>query len=817
MKVRETRSHSRASSEEGRNLDKGKQKEDKDADQQQQQLQQQASKSKKPKVEGENGESASKISQEFQEFCKATRKHLSIEEMRRILEANEQDAFDSEDAVVPRCQDMMFYGALEKCPICQGQIDRTSSNYECRGAYSEWTSCTYTTMNAPRKGQPIKIPDEISDNSIKEWMKRQESAGYPLRELSSADKPLAGFVISLSGRLSRTHQAYREEIQKNGGRVSHDVNEIHCLVVSPVERERGGSVRVADAMERGIPVVTEKWLIDSIEKKQWQSLDAYDVSDLAPEGRGVPWDKMDPGEEAIESLTAEIKLHGKRCVHSDSRLREQGGTVFEKDGVVYSCAFSQYDHGRGNNEYCILQLVQVPGKNVHLYYKQGRAGEDAMADESIEEWNSVGDAVREFTRLFELFTGNECEPWEREKKFQKKKLKFYPVDMGDGVDVRHGGLGLRQLGVSVAHCELEPLVANLMKVLCSQEIYRYALMEMGYDSPHLPMGMLTDLHLKRCEEELLKFREEIEKASTSEFEARLLWDDFSSKWFTLMHSTRPFGLRSYRDLADHVAAGLERIRDVNVASRLVEDASGHATVIDPLSDRYRKLGCSITPVEREEEAYKMIVKYLETTYEPVKVGDMVYGVSVENIFSIQSSAGPSYEEIKRLPNKILLWCGTRTANLLRHLQRGLLPAVCQIPVPGYMFGRAIVCSDASAEAARYGYTAADRPEGFLLLGIVSLGERMIEISTVPEVSANKKLEEEEEKVSVKGLGKKRPEESEHFWWDADVKVPCGRLVESEHRDSPLEYNEYAVYDPKQVCMRFVVAVKYEVVAAGAEG
>lgn len=107
-----------------------------------------------------------------------------------------------------------------------------------------------------------------------------------------------------------------------------------------------------------------------------------------------------------------------------------------------------------------------------------------------------------------------------------------------------------------------------------------------------------------------------------------------------------------------------------------------------------------------------------------------------------------------------------------------------------------MCSDASAEAARYGYTAADRPEGFLLLGIVSLGERMIEMSTVPEVSANKKLEEE--KVSVKGLGKKRPEESEHFWWDADVKVPCGRLVESEHRDSPLEYNEYAVYDPKQV-------------------
>ncbi|KAG6532522.1 hypothetical protein ZIOFF_006368 [Zingiber officinale] len=327
---------------------------------------------------------------------------------------------------------------------------------------------------------------------------------------------------------------------------------------------------------------------------------------------------------------------------------------------------------------------------------------------------------------------------------------------------------------------------------------------MGYDSPDLPMGMLTDFHLKRGEEELLKFREVIEKASKlSKVEANLLWDDFSCKWFTLMHSTRPYVLRSYQELADHVAAGFEGIRDVNVASRLIGGVFDCATVDDPLSDQYSKLGCSITSVERESEEYEMIVKYLQTTYEPVKVGEVAYGMAVENVFAIQSSAGPSYEEIKTPPNKILLWCGTTTSNLLRHLHKGLLPAVCQIPVPGYMFGRAIVCSNASAEAARYGFTAVDRPDGFLFLGIVSLGEKITEISTVPEDT--RKMEEE--KVSVKGLGKKRPEESGHFQWGDEIKVPCGRLVASEHKDSPLEFNEYAVYDPKQVCMRFLVAVK----------
>jgi hypothetical protein len=32
-------------------------------------------------------------------------------------------------------------------------------------------------------------------------------------------------------------------------------------------------------------------------------------------------------------------------------------------------------------------------------------------------------------------------------------------------------------------------------------------------------------------------------------------------------------------------------------------------------------------------------------------------VSVERIYAVESSAFPSYEEIKNLPNKILLWCG----------------------------------------------------------------------------------------------------------------------------------------------------------------
>ncbi|KAK2643622.1 hypothetical protein Ddye_025385 [Dipteronia dyeriana] len=206
-----------------------------------------------------------------------------------------------------------------------------------------------------------------------------------------------------------------------------------------------------------------------------------------------------------------------------------------------------------------------------------------------------------------------------------------------------------------------------------------------------------------------------------------------------------------------------------------------STIDDPLSDRYNRLGCSISALEKDSDDYKMILNYLEITYDPIKLGDIEYGVSVDNIFAVESSACPSLDELKKLPNKILLWCGTQTSNLLRHLYKGFLPAVCSLPVPGYMFGKAIVCSDAVAEAARYGFTAIDKTEGFLVLAVVSLGDEVTEINNPPEDTRSL----EEKKVGVKGLGRMKTDESEHFFWKEDIKVPCGRLIASDHTDSPL--------------------------------
>lgn len=77
-----------------------------------------------------------------------------------------------------------------------------------------------------------------------------------------------------------------------------------------------------------------------------------------------------------------------------------------------------------------MQLIILPDNHLHLYYKKSKVGEDPNAEERVEDFESrVDDAIAEFVRLFEELTGNDFEPWEREKKFEKKPFKFYPLDM----------------------------------------------------------------------------------------------------------------------------------------------------------------------------------------------------------------------------------------------------------------------------------------------------------------------------------------------------------------------------------------------------
>lgn len=66
--------------------------------------------------------------------------------------------------------------------------------------------------------------------------------------------------------------------------------------------------------EKGIPIVSEAWLIDSIEKGEPQPLEDYDISrDLVVEARVLLGDKEDTLESEVAFTFCLTYLHQKVC------------------------------------------------------------------------------------------------------------------------------------------------------------------------------------------------------------------------------------------------------------------------------------------------------------------------------------------------------------------------------------------------------------------------------------------------------------------------------------------------------------------------
>jgi poly [ADP-ribose] polymerase len=91
--------------------------------------------------------------------------------------------------------------------------------------------------------------------------------------------------------------------------------------------------------ELGVPVVRETWLNDCIEKMEYLPVDPYRIADVDD----IPWDKRRSDEEAEVAVRAPLKMYGKRSVYTDTELQDEGGKIYEKNDIIYNCAFSMCD------------------------------------------------------------------------------------------------------------------------------------------------------------------------------------------------------------------------------------------------------------------------------------------------------------------------------------------------------------------------------------------------------------------------------------------------------------------------------------------
>eukprot|EP00827_Trimyema_finlayi_P002595 TRINITY_DN2312_c0_g1_i3.p2 TRINITY_DN2312_c0_g1~~TRINITY_DN2312_c0_g1_i3.p2 ORF type:complete len:215 (+),score=65.26 TRINITY_DN2312_c0_g1_i3:274-918(+) len=195
----------------------------------------------------------------------------------------------------------------------------------------------------------------------------------------------------------------------------------------------------------------------------------------------------------------------------------------------------------------------------------------------------------------------------------------------------------------------------------------------------------------------------------------------------------------------------------------------------------KKLKCNLEPIDKNEKEYKMIEQYVNDTkghFSALKILD---------IFRVENKASNQKYDAK-IPNKFLLWHGSRVGNFVGILSSGFRI----MPNAGGLFGKGLYFADMLEKSA--GYCSQENGVSLALLGEVAMGninEKMTFDCQAHNLPKGKD--------SVLGCASQAPPMTNI--WGNQVKYAAGKPVKFKGQ---IGHDEYLVYTEKQATMRFLV-------------
>ena len=112
---------------------------------------------------------------------------------------------------------------------------------------------------------------------------------------------------------------------------------------------------------------------------------------------------------------------------------------------------------------------------------------------------------------------------------------------------------------------------------------------------------------------------------------------------------------------------------------------GADNIHNPIDEKYDALKCELKSVNKSDEMFGIIEKYVKNTHGPTH--DQ-YSLEVCNVFSVKRAGEEEhFKSWRNDKNRRLLWHGSRLSNWVGILSQGLRIAPPEAPVTGYMFGK----------------------------------------------------------------------------------------------------------------------------------
>jgi len=581
-------------------------------------------------------------------------------------------------------------------------------------------------------------------------------------------------------------------------------------------------------------------------------------------------DESEQNEPEEEKKYKTIKMKAKERVPVDDSFytKNRGCGEFhvlqDVDGVIYDAMLNQTNIAQNNNKFYKLQVLQKTsggGGAYAAFFRWGRVGYEGQTS------TTFGDKARCIAAFCKKFHDKAANKWEDRDDFVAKKGKYTYLPMDYGADSKQDEeeedddsdeddmATKKKKKKKLPECKLHPSVQDLVKLIFDKDMFDSQMKEIGYDAAKLPLGkvdksIISQAYeiLKCIESELNAGSEEQDDDDDDEDESgsaeedddddddgkkkkkkkrrskrqkhqkknkstkstrrvfREALNDLSSQYYTLIPHEFKFRKPPLIDNTKLLRKEMELVEalsEIEVANRLLSGDKKQAHVDrHPIEKHFDLLKCDLQHVDNETHEFELIERYVQSTHASTH---NAYSLQVENVFKLdRSGASQRFEKFEQSDNRMLLFHGSRLTNFVGIISQGLRIAPPEAPVTGYMFGKGVYFADSSSKSANYCFTTATNNTGLMLLCEVALG-KMNELYYSDYYAADLP----QGCSSTKGVGRIHPDPSTWQTLDNGCVVPTGKHVEERSFDGALMYNEYIVYDTKQIKMKYLLKLKFD--------
>ncbi|XP_052502856.1 poly [ADP-ribose] polymerase 2 [Budorcas taxicolor] len=504
-------------------------------------------------------------------------------------------------------------------------------------------------------------------------------------------------------------------------------------------------------------------------------------------------DRTEDKQESVKTLL----LKGKAPVDPECTAKVGKAHVYCEGNDVYDVMLNQTNLQFNNNKYYLIQLLEDDAqRNFSVWMRWGRVGKTGQ--------HSLVACSRDLNKAKDIFQKKFLDKtknnWEDREKFKKMPGKYDMLQMDYASSTQNEEETKKEESLKSPlklESQLDLRVQELIKLICNVQAMEEMMVEMKYDTKKAPLGKLTVAQIKAGYQSLKK----IEDCIRAGQHGRALIEACNEFYTRIPHD---FGLRTpplirtEKELSDKVQL-LEALGDIEIAIKLVKTELQSPE--HPLDQHYRKLKCALHPLDHESYEFKVISQYLQSTHAPTHSD---YTMTLLDVFEVEKE-GEKEAFREDLHNRLLLWHGSRLSNWVGILSHGLRIAPPEAPITGYMFGKGIYFADMSSKSANYCFATRLKDTGLLLLSEVALGQCNELLGANPEAEGLL-----QGKHSTKGLGKMAPSPACAITLNGST-VPLGPASDTgilNPEGYTLNYNEFIVYNPNQVRMRYLLKVQF---------